>query len=50
MLHDASGQDVYRSIYIALIYPLISVVKIDNFVFRSGSYGFYNTGTRVQHT
>jgi hypothetical protein len=50
VLHEASGRDVYRSTYIALVYPLISVVKNDNFVFRSGSYEFYTTSTRVQHT
>jgi hypothetical protein len=46
---DASGQGAYRCSYIALVYPLLSVVESDNFVFRSWSYDFYITNTSAQH-
>jgi len=48
-MRDASGQDVYRCSYIALVYPLLSVVESDNFVFRSWSYDCYSTNTSAQH-
>jgi len=48
-MHDASGQDAYRCSYIALVYPLLSVVESDNFVFRSWSYDCYSTNTSAQH-
>lgn len=48
-MRDASGQDAYRCSYVALVYPLLSVVEIDNFVFRSWSYDCYSTNTSAQH-